>query len=187
MFSITRCLCIISSPGWVPILTPDSLYATDLLVDYCLPFPRVLNHGRVPPIRNALANGIIYPLSSAFCFRTCIPYHCCWLYRFVKCPDGLTYASPNMCEPKFLCGSYSIGVTPDKIPHDNLIESEKWMKSYALKKWESTLNLCVHAHGYDLELIMVASCKDNYPLGVNSSCIYDWFLRDHGSYHGVPL
>src|ERR1041385_5473334 len=35
------------------------------------------------------------------------------------------------------------------------------MRGYALKKWESTLNLCVHAHGYYVELIMKASRKDN--------------------------
>ena len=43
------------------------------------------------------------------------------------------------------------------------------MKVIALKKWESTQNLRVHAHGYYLELIIRASCKDNYPRGINSS------------------
>ena len=38
------------------------------------------------------------------------------------------------------------------------------MKGYALKKWESTLNLCVHAHGPDVGLIMEAARKNNYPL-----------------------
>ena len=33
------------------------------------------------------------------------------------------------------------------------------MKGFAVKKWELTLNLCVHAHGPDVELIMEASCK----------------------------
>ena len=33
------------------------------------------------------------------------------------------------------------------------------MKGYALKKWESTLSLCVHARGPDVELITEASCK----------------------------
>jgi len=36
------------------------------------------------------------------------------------------------------------------------------MKGYASKKWESTLNLCVHAHGPDVELIMEAARKNNY-------------------------
>src|SRR3954463_11698451 len=43
------------------------------------------------------------------------------------------------------------------------------MKSIALKKRESTLNLRVHAHGYYVELIIRASCKDNYPRGINSA------------------
>ena len=38
------------------------------------------------------------------------------------------------------------------------------MKGYALKKWESTLNSCVHAHGPDVELIMEATRKNDYPL-----------------------
>ena len=37
------------------------------------------------------------------------------------------------------------------------------MEGYALKKWESTLNLCVHAHGHNADLIMEASRKNNYP------------------------
>ena len=62
------------------------------------------------------------------------------------------------------------------------------MKSYTLKKWESTLDLCVHAHGYDVELIMKTSCKNDYPLGINLSYVYDlsfclrvlplWYLKD---------
>ena len=35
------------------------------------------------------------------------------------------------------------------------------MKGYALKKWESTLNLCVPAPGTDVELIMEAARKNN--------------------------
>src|ERR1043165_1661330 len=47
------------------------------------------------------------------------------------------------------------------------------LKGNALKKWESNLNLCVHAHGYDVELIMKASSNDNDLLDINSSCICD--------------
>ena len=31
------------------------------------------------------------------------------------------------------------------------------------------LELCVHAHGHDVDLIMEASLKINYPLGIRSS------------------
>ena len=34
------------------------------------------------------------------------------------------------------------------------------------------LELCVHAHGPDVELIMEASCINNGPLVISSSCIY---------------
>ena len=48
------------------------------------------------------------------------------------------------------------------------------MEGYALEKWESTLNLCVHAHGPDVELIMEASFYNNNPLVISTSCIYVW-------------
>ena len=48
------------------------------------------------------------------------------------------------------------------------------MKGYALKKWESTLNLCVHAHGPNVELIMEAAHKNNNPLVISSSGNYVW-------------
>ena len=51
------------------------------------------------------------------------------------------------------------------------------MESCALEKWESALNLCVHAHGPDVELIMEASCNNNNnnnPLVISSSGIYVW-------------
>ena len=47
------------------------------------------------------------------------------------------------------------------------------MESCALEKWESTLNLYVHAHGPDVELIIEASCNNNNTLVV-SSCNYVW-------------
>ena len=57
------------------------------------------------------------------------------------------------------------------------------MKGYALKKWESTLNLCVHAHGPDVELIMEASCNNNYFLDIISSGIGELILCNRGSDH----
>ena len=36
------------------------------------------------------------------------------------------------------------------------------------------LELCVHAHGNNVDLIMGASYKNNYPLGIDSSCILFW-------------
>ena len=34
------------------------------------------------------------------------------------------------------------------------------------------LELCVHAHGHDVELIIEASCYNNNHLVIRSSCIY---------------
>ena len=45
----------------------------------------------------------------------------------------------------------------------SLSKYEIRMEGYALKKWESTLNLCVHAHGHDVDPIMEASCYNNNP------------------------
>src|SRR3954470_12155945 len=61
------------------------------------------------------------------------------------------------------------------------------LKGDTLKKWESTLNLRVHAHGNDVQLIMKAPCNDNHPLRINSSCTCDWVPCDHGSDHDVLL
>ena len=57
------------------------------------------------------------------------------------------------------------------------------MEGYALKKWESTWNLCVHAHGHDVDPIMEASLKINYSLGISSSYIWDRVFCNHGSGH----
>jgi len=67
------------------------------------------------------------------------------------------------------------------------------LKGIALKKWESTLNLRVHAHGYYVELIMRASCKGNYPLGINSAApmilhsTFEYYLLVPGGYHTFAL
>jgi hypothetical protein len=53
-----------------------------------------------------------------------------------------TYAFTNPCEPQSFHESYSSSVLPDKYSTLQLYQSERWMKCYALEKWESTLNLC---------------------------------------------
>ena len=45
-----------------------------------------------------------------------------------------------------------------------IIKYERRMEGYALKKWESTLNLCVHAHGHDVDPIIKAFLKLIIPL-----------------------
>ena len=45
------------------------------------------------------------------------------------------------------------------------------MKGDALRKWGSTLNTCVHAHGNNVEFFMEVSHKNNYPL-VQFLCVF---------------
>ena len=59
------------------------------------------------------------------------------------------------------------------------------MKGCAMEKWESTFELCVHAHGHDVDLIMEASLKINYSLGISSYYIWDLVFCHRGSDHIV--
>ena len=87
---------------------------------------------------------------------------------------GGIYTSIICVNPGDFYGLCSTGVTPDKNSNKTTsLKPRSELKGDTLKKWESTLNLRVHAHGYGAELIMRAPCNDNYPLGINSSCTYD--------------
>ena len=65
----------------------------------------------------------------------------------------------------------------------SFLKYERWMEGYALRKWESTLNLCVHAHGHDVDPIMEASCNNNYFLHIISFGIGELILCNRGSDH----
>ena len=58
------------------------------------------------------------------------------------------------------------------------------MERNALKKWESTLSIYVHAHGNDEILILEASHKIIIPLDKPSD-IFDLILRNYGYDHVV--
>ena len=49
------------------------------------------------------------------------------------------------------------------------------------------LELCVHAHRHDVDLIMKASLKINCPLGISSSYIRDLVFCNRGFDHIVLL
>ena len=100
---------------------------------------------------------------------------------------GGTYTSIICVNPETSTGHALLVLRQILIQHNKFIEIEKWMKGNALKKWESTLDLCVHAHGYDVKLILKVPGNDDCPLGINSSCTYDWVPCDHGSDHDVLL
>ena len=92
-------------------------------------------------------------------------------------------SSLNPCELESYAGYTLLAFRQVKFQCYNFFECEKWMESCALEKWESTLNLCVHAHGPDVELIMEASCNNNYFLDIISSGIGELILRNRGSDH----
>jgi hypothetical protein len=74
--------------------------------------------------------------------RACVNYSWNLWYMSLWYPDGLNLCFPNSWEPESFHKSYSTGVLPDKFPTLLLYQSDRWMKWYALRKWESTLNLC---------------------------------------------
>ena len=53
---------------------------------------------------------------------------------------GWIYAFPNPSKLERDVSHTLLVLHQIKFQHYNLLESEKWMKGYALEKWESTLN-----------------------------------------------
>ena len=107
-----------------------------------------------------------------------------WLYRFVKMPRWVELMpSIIRVNPRVLMSLTLLVLRQINLLYFNFFENKEWMKGYALKKWESTLNLCVHAHGPDVELIMEVAHKNNYFFGTSSSCIYELILCNRGSDH----
>ena len=41
----------------------------------------------------------------------------------------------------------------------NFFHKEKWLEGFALEKWGSTFNTCVHAHENNVEFFMEVSQK----------------------------
>jgi hypothetical protein len=98
-------------------------------------------------------------------------------------PMGCIYASAISENSETSTSHTLLGLRQRNFLHFHFIESEKRMKGYALDKWESTLNLCVHAHGPDIEPIMEAARKNKYFLGTSSTCTYELILCNRGPDH----
>ena len=49
------------------------------------------------------------------------------------------------------------------------------------------LEICVHAHGHNVDLVMEASRNNNYPLDIISSYIWDLVFCNRGFHHIVLL
>ena len=92
--------------------------------------------GCIPPLVNCIPCFVNHALLSSLCylllkFVVYVPRRPWWVGHMLFF---------KLCEPGNHYGSYSTSVMSDKISTHNFVEGEKWMKGYALKKWESTLN-----------------------------------------------
>ena len=76
--------------------------------------------------------------------------------------------------PRVFNESYSSGVLPDNISTLQLHWTREVNERICIEEVGVDLELCVHAHGPDVELIMEASCDNNNPLVISSSGNYVW-------------
>ena len=68
----------------------------------------------------------------------------------------------------------STSVSSDNISTLQLLRMREVNGRLCIMEVGVDLELCVHAHGPDVELIMEASCDNNNPLVISSSGIYVW-------------
>ena len=71
--------------------------------------------------------------------------------------------------PRVFNESYSSGVLPDNMSTLQLHWTREVNERICIEEVGVDLELCVHAHGPDVELIMEASCDNNNPLVISSS------------------
>ena len=79
--------------------------------------------------------------------------------------------------------SYSSGILPDKISTLQLHQMREVNERLCIEEVGVDLELCVHAHGHDVALIIKAFLKLNCSIGISSSYIWDLTFFNHGSDH----
>ena len=72
---------------------------------------------------------------------------------------------------------------PDKISTLQLHRTREVNERLCIGEVGVDLELCVHAHGHDVDPIMEASCNNNYFLDIISSGISELILCNRGSVH----
>src|SRR4051812_16597820 len=92
-----------------------------------------------------------------------------------------------MCELESFHESYSFGILPDKISTLQLHRTREVNERICIGEVGVDLELCVHAHGHDVDPIMESSCNNNYFLVIISSSIYELILWNRGSDHIFSL
>ena len=88
-----------------------------------------------------------------------------------------------MCELESFHESYSCGILPDKISKLQLHRTREVNERLCIGDVGVDLELCVHAHGHDVDPIMETSSNNNYFLGIISSGTCELILCYHGSDH----
>ena len=88
-----------------------------------------------------------------------------------------------MCELESFHESYSSGILPYKISTLQLHRTREVNERICIGEVGVDLELCVHAHGHDVDLLIEASSKISYSLGISSSYIWDLAFCNRGSDH----
>ena len=94
---------------------------------------------------------------------------------------GWTYAFSKLCELESFHESYTSGIMPGKISTLQLIRKWEVNERLCIGELGVDLELCVHAHGHDVDPIMEASCNNNYFHDIISSGICEMVLCNRGS------
>ena len=86
-----------------------------------------------------------------------------------------------MCGLERFHESYSSGILPYKISTLQLHRTQEVNERICIGEVGVDLEPCVHAHGHDVDLLIEASFKINYSLGISSSYIWDLAFCNRGS------
>ena len=95
--------------------------------------------------------------------------------------------SLKSCEPESFHESDSSGVLPDNISTLQLHRKQEVNGRLGIEEVGVDLELCVHAHRHDVDLIMEASLIIKCSLGISSSCIFKLILCNRVSDHIFSL
>src|SRR4051812_13187722 len=89
--------------------------------------------------------------------------------------------------PKISMGHTLLVLRRIKIYTLQLRQKQEVNERFCIGEVGVDLELCVHAHGPDVELIMEAARENNFFFGTNSSFIYKLILCNRGSDHIFSL
>ena len=90
-------------------------------------------------------------------------------------------------KPENFRESYSSGVLPDNFLPYNFFKRREVNGRLYIEELGVDLELCVRAHGHDVDPIMEASCNNNYFLDIISFGICELILCKRGSDHIFSL